>query len=428
LDDTSLSTLSGAIVVLIILSAYFSGSETAMMALNRYRLKHLANKHHGGAKRAKKLLARPDQLLGVILIGNNFVNFTAASLATLLALKLFGDNGVAAAPIACTIIFLIFAEVAPKTIAAAYPEKIAFPSAYILEMLLKLFYPAVWLVNGVSNGLLNLTGLDSNEGSQDHLSTEELRTVVHEGSKIGQRPQGMLLGILDLVNVTVNDIMVPRSEIVGIDIEDDMIDIINQLRSAQHTRMPVFREDIDKCIGMLHMRNVARFLIQKQKTKADLLQETQEPYFVPENTPLQTQLLNFQNNKQRIGLVVDEYGDIQGIVTLEDILEEIVGEFTTDIATTSIDIHPQEDNSYLIDGTAHIREINRTLNWRLPADGPKTLSGVIMEHLQMIPESNICLCLDGYRIEIIQIKDNVVRTAKVSQAPEKPMLEVNQPD
>ncbi len=428
MDDTSLSTLSGAIVVLIILSAYFSGSETAMMALNRYRLKHLANKHHGGAKRAKKLLARPDQLLGVILIGNNFVNFTAASLATLLALKLFGDNGVAAAPIACTIIFLIFAEVAPKTIAAAYPEKIAFPSAYILEMLLKLFYPAVWLVNGVSNGLLNLTGLDSNEGSQDHLSTEELRTVVHEGSKIGQRPQGMLLGILDLVNVTVNDIMVPRSEIVGIDIEDDMIDIINQLRSAQHTRMPVFREDIDKCIGMLHMRNVARFLIQKQKTKADLLQETQEPYFVPENTPLQTQLLNFQNNKQRIGLVVDEYGDIQGIVTLEDILEEIVGEFTTDIATTSIDIHPQEDNSYLIDGTAHIREINRTLNWRLPADGPKTLSGVIMEHLQMIPESNICLCLDGYRIEIIQIKDNVVRTAKVSQAPEKPMLEVNQPD
>ncbi|MDK1024889.1 MAG: HlyC/CorC family transporter [Gammaproteobacteria bacterium] len=428
MDDTSLGTLSGAILILIILSAYFSGSETAMMSLNRYRLKHLVNKNHGGAKRASKLLQRPDRLLGVILIGNNLVNFSAASLATLLALKLFGESGVAIAPIACTIVFLIFAEVTPKTIAAAYPERVALPSAYILDILLKIFYPLVWLVNFVSNGLLRLAGMDVSTGAQDHLSTDELRTVVHEGSKIEGRPQGMLLGILDLANVTVNDIMVPRSEIVGIDVEDDMADIINQLRSGQHTRIPVYKGDIDKCIGVLHMRNVARFLTQEERTKAALLQETNEPYFVPENTPLQTQLLNFQNEKQRIGLVVDEYGDIQGIVTLEDILEEIVGEFTTDLATTSIDIHPQEDDSYLIDGTAHIREINRTLNWDLPANGPKTLSGAIIEQLEMIPESNVCLYLDAYRIEIIQIKDNVVRTAKVSRAPDRSKAEEIEPD
>lgn len=428
MDDTSLGTLSGAILILIILSAYFSGSETAMMALNRYKLKHLVNKNHGGAKRASKLLERPDRLLGVILIGNNLVNFSAASLATVLALRLFPESGVAVAPVACTIVFLIFAEVAPKTLSAAYPERVALPSAYLLDILLKIFYPLVWLVNGVSNGLLRLTGMDSTAGGQDHLSTDELRTVVHEGSKIERRPQGMLLGILDLVNVTVNDIMVPRSEIVGIDIEDDMADIINQLRSGQHTRVPVYKDDIDKCIGILHMRNVARFLTQEERTKAALLQETNEPYFVPENTPLQTQLLNFQNEKQRIGLVVDEYGDIQGIVTLEDILEEIVGEFTTDLATTSIDIHPQEDGSYLIDGTAHIREINRTLNWDLPADGPKTLSGAIIEQLEMIPESNVCLYLDDYRIEIIQIKDNIVRTAKVSRTPDRSSGKEIEPD
>lgn len=428
MDDTSLGTLSGAIIILIILSAYFSGSETAMMALNRYKLKHLVNKNHGGAKRASKLLERPDRLLGVILIGNNLVNFSAASLATVLALRLFGESGVAVAPVACTIVFLIFAEVTPKTLSAAYPERVALPSAYLLAVLLKIFYPLVWLVNGVSNGLLRLTGMDSTAGGQDHLSTDELRTVVHEGSKIERRPQGMLLGILDLANVTVNDIMVPRSEIVGIDIEDDMADIINQLRSGQHTRVPVYKDDIDKCIGILHMRNVARFLTQEERTKAALLQETNEPYFVPENTPLQTQLLNFQNEKQRIGLVVDEYGDIQGIVTLEDILEEIVGEFTTDLATTSIDIHPQEDGSYLIDGTAHIREINRTLNWDLRTDGPKTLSGAIIEQLEMIPESNVCLYLDDYRIEIIQIKDNIVRTAKVSLAPARSSGKEIEPD
>jgi len=418
LDDPSLGALFGAILLLVILSAYFSGSETAMMALNRYRLKHLANEGHGGARRASRLLERPDRLLGVILIGNNFVNFSAASIATVIALKMFGDRGVALAPVVCTLVFLVFAEVAPKTISAAYPEKIALPSSYVLDILLWILYPLVWLVNGFTNSLLWLIGLRHDETTEDNLTPEELRTVVYEGSQIAAHPQNMMLGILDLESVTVDDIMVPRAEIFGIDIEDDLDDIINQIRSAQHTRLPVYKEDIDKVIGILHLRNAAKFLAREDLTKAALLQVTQEPYFVPENTPLQLQLFNFQQARERIGLVVDEYGDIQGIVTIEDILEEIVGEFTTDLAGTNVDIHPQDDGSYLIDGGAHIRLINRQLGWELPTDGPKTLNGVIIEYLETIPEANVCIKLGNYRIEIVQIQDNVIRTAKVSQAPE----------
>jgi Mg2+/Co2+ transporter CorB len=416
LDESSVGVLSGAIFVLVILSAYFSGSETAMMALNRYRLKHLANEGHGGARRASRLLERPDKLLSVILIGNNFVNFSAASIATLLALELFGEAGIAIAPIACTLIFLIFSEVAPKTVAAAYPEKIALPSSYVLDLLMWILYPLVWLVNGTANGILHMVGMRQGDSADDNLSHEELRTVVFEGALIAAQPQNMMLGVLDLDKVTVEDIMVPRTEIFGIDLEDDMDDIIDQIRASQHTRLPVFKNDIDKIVGILHMRNAAKILTEDELSKALILQATDEPYFVPENTPLQTLLFNFQQHKQRIGMVVDEYGDIQGIVTIEDILEEIVGEFTTDLANTNIDIHPQDDGSYLIDGGTHIRLINRKLGWVLPQDGPKTLNGLITEHLQNIPESNICMVIEGYRIEILQIQDNMIRTAKISEA------------
>jgi Mg2+/Co2+ transporter CorB len=415
LDEPSVGVLSGAIFVLVILSAYFSGSETAMMALNRYRLKHLANEGHGGARRASRLLERPDKLLSVILIGNNFVNFSAASIATLLALELFGEAGIAIAPIACTLIFLIFSEVAPKTVAAAYPEKIALPSSYVLDLLMWILYPLVWLVNGTANGILHMVGMRQGDSADDNLSHEELRTVVFEGAQIAAQPQNMMLGVLDLDKVTVEDIMVPRTEIFGIDLEDDMDDIIDQIRASQHTRLPVFKNDIDKIVGILHMRNAAKILTEDELSKALILQATDEPYFVPENTPLQTLLFNFQQHKQRIGMVVDEYGDIQGIVTIEDILEEIVGEFTTDLANTNIDIHPQDDGSYLIDGGTHIRLINRQLGWVLPQDGPKTLNGLITEHLENIPESNICMVIEGYRIEILQIQDNMIRTAKISE-------------
>lgn len=388
-----------------------------MMALNRYRLRHLANEGHRSAKLASRLLEKPDKLLGIILIGNNLVNFSAASIATLIALELYGDTGVALAPVVCTLVFLVFAEVAPKTVAAAYPERIALPSSYILKALLWLGLPLVWLVNTFTNGLLKLVGMSSKAISEDNLSHEELRTVVYEGSQIHARPQNMMLSILDLDRVTVDDIMVLRNEIYGIDLEDDLEEIVDRIKSSQHTRLPVYKVDIDKVIGILHLRNAAKFLTEEELTKAAILQETLEPYFVPENTPLQTQLLNFQQRKERFALVVDEYGDIQGMVTIEDILEEIVGEFTTDLATTSIDIHPQEDGSYLIDGSAHIRLINRRLGWSLPQEGPKTLNGLITEYLETIPDSNICVLIEGYRIEIVQIKDNVIRTAKISQEP-----------
>jgi Mg2+/Co2+ transporter CorB len=418
LDEQSTGLLIGSIIGMIFLSAYFSGSETAMMALNRFRLRHLCNEGNRGAKIAARLLERPDRLLGVILIGNNLVNFSAASVATLIAINLFGDAGVAIAPVACTLVFLIFAEVAPKTISAAFPEKIALPSSYILQVLLWFLFPLVWAVNGFANAMLRMIGIRGDEVSEDTLSHEELRTVVFEGSQIAAQSQNMMLGVLDLNKVTVEDIMVPRTEIYGIDIDDDLDDILTQIRGSQFTRVPVFKDNIDNVIGFLHLRNTAKFLVQEELTKAELLQFTEETYFVPENTPLQTQLINFQQRKERIGLVVDEYGDIQGIVTLDDILEEIVGEFTTDMATSSVDIHPQEDGSFLIDGSAHNRMINRQLDWDLPIEGPKTLNGLIVEHLETIPDSLVCLKIRDYRIEIIQIQDNVVKTARVTVEPE----------
>ena len=415
MDDPSLGLLFGSIILLVILSAYFSGSETAMMALNRYRLKHLANDGHRGAIQASKLLERPDRLLGVILIGNNLVNFSAASLATVIAIELFGESGVAIAPVVCTLVFLIFSEVAPKTISAAYPEKIALPSSYILRFLLWILFPLVWMVNGSANAMLKLIGIRGENALNDELSAEELRTVVYEGAKLADHPQNMMLGVLDLANVTVEDIMVPRTEIFGIDIEDDIDEIIAQIKSSQHTRLPVFKEDIDRVIGVLHLRDTAKFLTDAEISKAAILQVTEEPYFVPENTPLQTQLVNFQKHKERLALVVDEYGEIKGIIAIEDILEEIVGEFTTDLANTNIDIHPQEEGVFLIEGSTHLRLINRQLGWALPQDGPKTLSGLIIEAMETIPEFNVCTVIENYRIEVVQIQDNMIKTARVSE-------------
>lgn len=415
MDDPSLGLLFGSIILLVILSAYFSGSETAMMALNRYRLKHLANDGHRGAIQASKLLERPDRLLGVILIGNNLVNFSAASLATVIAIELFGESGVAIAPVVCTLVFLIFSEVAPKTISAAYPEKIALPSSYILRFLLWILFPLVWMVNGSANAMLKLIGIRGENALNDELSAEELRTVVYEGAKLADHPQNMMLGVLDLANVSVEDIMVPRTEIFGIDIEDDMDEIIAQIKSSQHTRLPVFKEDIDRVIGVLHLRDTAKFLTDAEISKAAILQVTEEPYFVPENTPLQTQLVNFQKHKERLALVVDEYGEIKGIIAIEDILEEIVGEFTTDLANTNVDIHPQEEGIFLIEGSTHLRLINRQLGWTLPQDGPKTLSGLIIEAMETIPEFNVCTVIENYRIEVVQIQDNMIKTARVSE-------------
>jgi len=384
------------------------------MSLNRYRLKHLTKSGHRGAKRAYNLLERPDQLIGVILIGNNFVNILASAIATVIATRLWGDAGIAIATALLTLVILIFAEVTPKTLAAIYPEKIAFPASLVLLPLLKLIYPIVWIVNLISNNLLKLLGHKELVSNTDHLSREELRTLVHEsGTRIPVRHRRMLLSILDLGQVTVEDIMIPRSEISGIDIEDDIDQILAQLKSSQHTRLPVFRGDINNIIGMLHMRNIAKFLTHEKVNKAAIMQCCREPYFIPEGTTLNTQLLNFQKVKRRIGIVVDEYGDVVGLATLEDILEEIVGEFTTDIATTSPDITRLDDGTFMINGSATIRTINRILDWNLPTDGPKTLNGLILEALEAIPEYPVGLKLFGYNIEIKQVKDNVVKAAIV---------------
>ena len=422
MDDTPLSVLLAALFFLILLSAFFSGSETGLMTLNRYRLRHLADNKHPGAVRAQKLLARQDRLIGLILLGNNFVNILASILMTLIALRINDDAGfIFAAGMVLTIVILLFAEVTPKTLAALRPERIAFPAAFVYIPLLRLMYPLVWVVNMIANGLLRLLGVSPEDGASQALTKEELRTVVLEaGAMIPERHQSMLLNLMDLENVTVEDIMVPRNEVNGIDINDDWRTISKMLTDSQYTRMPLFDENIDRVIGILHMRDVLPHLYRGELDHAALRTIAREPYFIPEATSLNRQLLNFQREHRRIGFVVDEYGDLQGLVTLEDILEEIVGEFTSDPSARFEDIQPQEDGSWLVDGTISIRTLNTVLGMALSTDGPRTLSGLIIEELEMIPETNTSLLLDNHPVEVLQIKDNRVKTVRIHPALKRP--------
>lgn len=384
------------------------------MSLNRYRLKHLAKNNQWGARKASRLLERPDRLIGLILIGNNFVNILASAIATIIAVRIWGDAGIAIATAGLTLIILIFAEVTPKTLAAMHPERIAFPASMLLTPMLKIFYPLVAGLNMITNNILKLFGVNPADGQNDHLSTEELRTIVNEaGALITQRNQSMLLGVLELSDVTVNDIMIPRNEIEGIDLEKDMDQILSQLSQTKHTRLPVYEGDINQIVGVLHMRNLAQLIQTGKVSKPAIMAVVHEPYFVPESTPLQTQLLNFQSHSRRIGIVVDEYGDVEGIVTLEDILEEIVGELSTEQSHSNQDIHPQDDGSYFIDGQAYVREINKALNWDLPTNGPKTLSGLVIEMLESLPDANVCLDIDYYRLETLQISENLIKSVRV---------------
>ena len=415
LTDIPIWLLLTSLFVLILLSAFFSGSETGLISLNRYRLRHMSRDGHPGAVRASELLKRPDRLIGVILLGNNFVNILASAIATIIALRLIGEEGIMVSTLLLTLVILIFAEITPKTLAALHPERVAFPATLIIRPLLKILYPLVWLINTIPSGLLRLLGVSQRVLEGHHLSSDELRTVVNEaGSLIPQRHQEMLLSILDLEQATVEDIMIPRNEIVGIDLDTDWEDIQQQLATSQHTRLPVYRGDIDNVLGFVHLRNVLAISSNREPSREDFEGVIREAYFVPEGTPLNTQLLNFQSQRRRIGLVVDEYGDIRGLVTLEDILEEIVGEFTTDpAAATSQDIQLQEDGSYLVDGSTSIRDLNRVLQWSLPTTGPKTLNGMITEYLEAIPDPGTSLLLEGYPIEILQIANNSVKTVRI---------------
>ncbi len=417
MDEIPLGSLYAALFILIILSGFFSSSETGLMSLNRYRLRHLANKGQSGARRAQKLLRKPDRLIGLILLGNNLVNILAASIATVIAIRLYGDNGIWIATLVMTVLVLIFAELAPKTVAALHPEKIAFPASYVLAILLKLFYPVVWLINGIVNLLLKPFGIRTDVVMLERLNREELRTLVQEGGQISRDHQRMLINILDLEQAEIDDVMVPRGEIVGLDLDDSWDEILQQLTQTIYTRLPVYRGSIDHVEGFLHIRTIISKLSHRSLEYDDLVKSVRKPYFIPEGTSLTRQLLEFQQKERRLGLVVDEYGDIQGLVTLDDILEEIVGEYTTEGRDRSRMVRKLADGTFLVDGTAGIRVLNRRMGWDLPYEEAHTLSGLLIEKLELIPEGKTSIRIGNKIMTIVDIRDNMIHKVMVKPYP-----------
>jgi Mg2+/Co2+ transporter CorB len=385
------------------------------MALNRYRLKHKARSGHRGARYAEKLLLRPDRLITLILFGNNLVNFSAASLVSYLTMKTGGPAAVAAGTFVFTLVVLIFAEVMPKTLAALHPEKLALPAAYIYYPLQKIALPMIWSINLVSNSMLRCFGVDPEEVDQDNLTIDELRVLLDEsGHLIPRKRHRMLQSILELEDMSVDDVMVPHIEIQGIDLDDAWEETLGHIRDSQFTRLPVYRDSIDNVVGMLDLRRLigseglSAFDAQRLRELMD------EPYFVPEGTPLHRQLIQFQATKQRAALVVDEFGDIQGLVTLEDILEEIVGDFTTDASPSHADVVPDtQPHNYIVNAGANIRSLNRMMNWKLPVDEAKTLNGLILEQLEDIPEPGTALQLGAYSIEILKTSENAINLVRI---------------
>ena len=409
MEDVTLGSLYVTLLILIVLSGFFSSSETGLMAINKYRLRHLANKGHRGAKLAQKLLKTPDRLIGLILLGNNLVNILAASIATVIGIRLWGAAGVWIASLVLTVVILIFSEVAPKTVAAVHPERIAYPASFVLYVLLKVLYPVVWLINGFANFVLKPFRVRTNVDLMEHLNREELRTLVKEGGeRIPDDHQRMLVNILDLEQATVEDVMIPRQDIVGIDLDHDWEEILQQLTQTVYTRMPVFRESIDQVEGLLHIRTVIAKLAHGALTFKELKRSVRSPYFIPEGTALTQQLLEFQRRERRMGLVVDEYGDIQGMVTLDDILEEIVGEYTAESRAKTRDIRRLDDGNYLVDGGATLRTLNRHMDWDLPEDEVSTLNGLLLEELGEIPAGQASLKIGPHIMTILEIQDNVI--------------------
>lgn len=411
-----------SIFFLLCLSAFFSSAETGMMALNRFKLKHLVKQRNKSAIRANKLLQRPDRLLGIILIGNNFVNILAAALTTILCLRLFGDSGVLIGSIILTMIVLIFAEVTPKTFAANYSEKVALPSSLILKFLQKLLYPLVWIVNFFSNSILKLLGVKEKESEED-LSPEELKSILeNSGDLIPSRYQEMLLSVLELDKISIDEIMIPKNEIIGIDLSKDIEEIGDFLKDSKKEFFPIFDQNLDDIKGIINLYGINSFLSSQKKDTESLLQNSEEVYFALENTSLNIQLNNFQKDKKKVAIVLDEYGSVKGMVDIKDILEEIVGELSDPHEEVKIDIKEQKDGSYLIDAGISAREVNKRLGWDLPLTGPKTLNGLILENTETIPEANISLEIENYHIETVLIKDNMIKFAKVRKL-ESPNLD-----
>jgi len=426
LQDIPLPWLVGLLVLLLALSAFFSSTETALMSVNRYRLRHRAREGSAGARAAEKLLEMPDRLIGLILLCNNFVNSAAAAIVTVISLQ-FGGEGFAAMSVGIfTVVLIIFGEVAPKTYGALYPERLALPASLVYQVLLKILYPIVWATNLIANGVLRLLGISREKASRTSLSQEELRTVVAEASTvIPHRHQRMLMSILDLERINVEDIMVPRNEIAGIDVSDDWDEVLEQLRDSRHTRIPVYEGDLDNLIGILHMKKVARLFALGDIDREQLvaLARTREPFYVPEGTSLNRQLLNFQRQRRRVAFIVDEYGDVQGLVTLEDLLEEIVGEFTSDTSSLHKDVHREKDGNFVVNASASVRTLNRKMGWSLPTTGPRTLNGLIIELLETIPDAGTSLRINDYAIDVLQTGDNAVKTVRlkpIAAAPSDP--------
>jgi len=423
-DDVPLGLLFALLTVLLFLSAFFSSTETALMRLNRYRLRHRARSGQRSARLTESLLQHPDRLIGLILLGNNAANLAAAALVTVISIRIGGEGAIFVGTLILTFVVLIFAEVAPKTIAARNPSKLALPAALIYYPLMKIAYPLVWLINLMANGLLRLFGVRNEHEHGQALSTAELRTIVAEASTlIPARHQRMLLGILDLEDVSVDDVMIPRQEIIGIDLDEPWEKNLALIRDSRYSRLPIYRDDIDTIVGILRVRTIHDSLAQGTLNEALLMEKALDPYFVPEGTPLNKQLANFQRLKQRVALVVDEYGDVQGLVTTEDIVREIVGEFGADPAPLEPEILRESDNSFVVDASSNIRQLNRLMNWNLPTDGPKTLNGLIIEQLETIPESGTGLTVARYPIEILDTSEHAIKKVRVSvpdSSPEAP--------
>lgn len=408
MNDIPLSSLLGCLALLLLLSAFFSGSETALLTLNRYRLQYLSKQKHRGALKTLRLLKRPERLFGLILLCNNIVNILAASIGILIALRFGDDRYIIVAIAAVTIALLIVSEVTPKKYGSLRPDRLAYFSSWIYAPLLKLFYPIVWFVDSIANGLLRIFGISAKQPIEDSINKDELKSLVSDNHSMPARYQTMLMSILDLESTSVEDIMTHRKDIVGIDIEEPLENIIKDLQHSSHTRLPVYKKNIDRVIGILHIRDVLSQLTKPDFDKQVITDHLIKPFFIPANTSIYRQMQVFKSEKQRIGLVVDEYGDVQGLVTNDDFLQEIVGEFISEEA----DIKQQKDGSYLVDASVTVREFNRMTHWELPTEGPKTLNGLIVEYMETIPEPGTSIKLHGYALEILKCDENTVRLVK----------------
>ena len=410
MDNISTEILIIVLVILFLLSAFFSGSETALMSINKYKMRHQAKLNNKGAKAAKKLLENPDKVIGVILLGNNLTNILITQIATLISLRIYGDIGLAIATGLLTIFILIFAELTPKTIGEMHSEKIAYSSSLLFKPMLIILYPLVFLINFIANSIIKIMGLKDN-ASKSPLTSDELKTVLSESSIKFPKPHlKMLESIIDLEKATVEDIMIPRSDIYGIDIGEDIATVVNNFKSTPYTRIPVYEDNIENLLGLIHIKNIAPMLASNSIDETEIKKLIKKPYYIVSGTSLYRQLLNFQKEKRRIGFIVDEYGDIQGLVTLEDILEEIVGDFTSDPADSEEIIPTDNENIFIIDGGAHIREINQILSINLNAKSAKTINGFILEHIENLPRINDIINIQGHTFKIIENLDNAVKT------------------